>query len=326
MRSQAQLEKLEDWVANKPNDLPAIRQLVTLLELPDPGAAPSGAFGKAQTRIGRSLKPGWQKSFLDSARSAEAYGQWLDILNSARIQHAVPIGQVFSGKVMTIKGQHLYCGEKLKFFKETSVIPALCHDCYKVQILPENLEAMFQTYFLLLNLDLPGDNARKCMIELRDGIKFPYKAYIFCESIAEVKASLAAFQDIQAKFGIRGVHSKISHGCSEYGLEYPEFKYSETEDQNRFETPAGWRDVEDKHFGRLKLPPPQTHTKTKLLISLRDVFAFRTWVKYAELIGDKSCRRYQAAIGPDLPAPFVKRVKGQAELRHHEMLELAAQP
>ena len=190
------------------------------------------------------------------------------------------------------------------------MIPGLCHDCYKVQILPENLEAMFQTYFLLLNLDLPGDNARKCMIELRDGIKFPYKAYIYCESVAEAQACRTALCDLQARFGITGVHAKISHGCSEYGQEYPEFKYSDSPDQKPFETPAGWQKIEDSYFSGLNLAAPQRRSNTKPLISLRDVFAFRTWIKYAELIGDESCRAYMAAKGPRSARPVCESRQG----------------
>lgn len=323
MKNQVQLKKLEGWLAIKPDDLASIRRLVTLLDLSGPPGKPLGAFGTAQANIGASLPVDWQSLYLNTSHNAAAYGQWLSILKSARIGQAVPIGQVFSGRVLTIKGQPTYCGEKLKFFKETSVIPGLCYDCYKVQILPENLEAMFQTYFLLLALDLPGDNARKCMIELRDGIKFPYKAYIYCESLPEAKTCLAAFQQTLAEAGITGVHSKISHGCSEYGMEYPEFKYTEGEDQSALTPPAEWQEIEQTYFDRLKLPPQQTQSNTKPRISLRDVFAFRTWAKYAQLIGDDTCGTYQAAKGPALPPAFVKRVKAQAALRHQEMTELA---
>lgn len=324
MQNQAQLEKLEGWLAIKPDDLASIRRLVTLLDQTGPRSESIGAFGAAQAKISASLPPDWQSEFLNTDRNAAAYGHWLNILKTAQIGQAVPIGQVFSGQVMTIKGQPAYCGEKLKFFKETSVIPRLCHDCYKVQILPENLEAMFQTYFLLLTLDLPSDNARKCMIELRDDIKFPYKAYVYCESLAEAKTCLAVFQRAQVGAGMTGVQSKISHGCSEYGMKYPAFKYTEGEDQAEFKPPAEWQKIEQTYFNRLNLSPPQTLSNTKPLVSLRDVFAFRTWAKYAQLIGDETYHTYQASKGPALPPAFVKRVQAQAAIRHQEMTELAA--
>ena len=100
-----------------------IRRLVTLLDFSGSRTAPTGAFGKAQARIAKSLKPGWRSSFLNPAGNAAAYAQWLAILQSARIRQAVPFGQVFSGRVMTIRGQDVHCGEKLKFFKGSQCDP-----------------------------------------------------------------------------------------------------------------------------------------------------------------------------------------------------------
>ncbi len=326
MKNSAALEQLENWVAVRPGDLQAIRRLVTLLDMSDGRQSDSGAFGRAQSKVASALPKDWQQTLLDPSKCAQAYGVWLNVLKSARIKHAVPVAQVFSGQVLKVRGETPYCDARLKFFAETKVIPALCHGCYKVQILPETFEKMIQAYLLLLNLDLPGDNTRKCMIELRDGVKYPYKGYIYCNSADEAKACLAAFQVKLTEFGVTGLHLKISHGCSEYGLEYPAFKFSESLEQTEFETPTDWAGIEEKYFKGMKFPKPQTKAYSKPFVSLRDVFVLRTWTKYAELIGDKTAGAYAAQGGPDLPVQFAKRVKAQASKRNAELTELAAMP
>lgn len=320
----AQLERLEKRVSLKPNDRQAIRQLVTMLEYSNLPKQHLGAYSKAQLEVTGGLKKGWQAALVDTGRQTAAYSGWMKALDTQNIQLAVPIAQIYVGQTITINGEHGNCGQRLNFFEETKVICGLCHECYKVQILPENLEGMFQVYFLLLNLQLPRDNARKSMIELREAVKFPYKAYIYCESIAEAKECLAIFRAAQAEFEITGVHSKISHGCSEYSMEYPAFKYSEGAGDD-FETPSDWSGIEEAYFTDIPMPAPERPSNSKPILSLRDVFAFRTWVRFAELIGDKSCEKYGTRLGPELPQPFVKRVQGQARDRHREMVELSAQ-
>lgn len=324
MNRKTQLEMLENRFFVNPGDLQALKRLVTMLDAAPVRTNQPGHFEKAQAALGQGFGRNWQKVLLEPGQHAAAYERWLSVLNTAGIKRGVPIGQVFSGRMLTIRGEHAHCDTRLKFFKETKVISGLCNNCYKVQVLPETLEAMFQTYFLLLNLKLPQDNARKCMIELREGIKYPYKAYIYCESVADVKSCLSAFQKLQAEAGIMAIHSKISHGCSEYGLEYPGFKFSEEPGHEAFEMPKEWQSVEKSYFDKLNLPVPSRKTHTKPMISLRDVFAFRTWVKYASLIGDETCQRYHVESGPELPPAFVDRVRKQAVERRQEMIELAS--
>ncbi|WP_170790249.1 hypothetical protein [Ruegeria lacuscaerulensis] len=318
----AQVRKLEDRVLINPKDGPAIRRLVTLLDLWENSENASGTFGATQARINEDLGPDWRQDMLDRSQICESYHHWMSVLSSAGMATAVPIAQAFSGRVMTIKGQQTHCDTRIKFFKETKVISRLCHDCYKVQILPSNLDEMFQTYFLLLLLNLPNDNARKCMIELRDGIKYPYKGYIYCQSIEEAKDCMVAFESLKIRNGIKGIRTKISHGCSEFVQEYPDFKFNEAEAFSEFKVPDDWVTKETRYFKNLKLPTSLRKTNSKTFLSLRDVFSFRTWVKYAELIGDEASESYRSQQGPNLLPTFIQRVQKQAKKRNSEMKAL----
>ncbi len=321
MTQDAQVDALEAKLLESPGDMQAMRRLVTLLDQKPAAYQGAGRFTSAQNAIARALPGDWSVAFLNADTGAAYVRDWLDAVHSAGIARCVPIGQIFAGRTMTINGTHAHCGARLKFFKETEVIPGLCHDCYKVQILPDSVEGLIRVYFLLINLNLPDDNARKCMIELREGIKFPYKAYIYCQSVEEAKSCLDTFRKAQADFGIEGVRSKISHGCSEYGQTHPTFKYAEGEVQ-RFETPNHWAKIERDYFQKINLTPPKRTNNSKPFISLRDVFAFYTWIRYAGLIEDPSAERYLTDTTPELPPVFVDRVNQQADRRRDELVEL----
>ncbi len=325
MTHEAQVDALESRLNGNPGDMQAMRRLVTILDQMPAGFLGNGRLTTAQRSITSGLPDNWRQALLSDKATAEFYASWIGTLHAAGITRSVPIGQIFAGRTMTINGIHAHCGERLKFFAKTGVISGLCNDCYKVQILPDSLEALIRVHFLLINMNLPNDNARKCMIELRDGIKFPYKAYIYCESVTEAQDCLKAFRNALADIDPSGIRSQISHGCSEYGQAYPAFKY----DQNAtdvFQAPSDWRKVERDYFRDVALTAPKRVNNSKPLISLRDVFAFRTWAKYAELIGDPSAERFKDKEAPELPPVFVQRVAVQSSLRRAELRELHSNP
>jgi len=318
----SKIRELEQWLALKPDDPKSIRQLVTLLEFAPEARAGLGTFSAAQDAIEGVVGSGWQADLLPPDRFIEIFDAWLAVLQTNGVRHGVPIGQVFSGRVFKVKDQPVHCGAWLQFFKETGVIPALCNDCFKVQILPHDLRAMFQTYFLLLNLDLPKDNARKCMIELREGIKFPYKAYVYCDTVEDAELCLQAFRDLQAANGASNVSSKISHGCSEYGQKYPEFKFPENGTFPGFSPKPEWSVIEKDYFRSIRLPVPKRSSNTRSKPSLRDVLTFCTWVEYAVAIGDPTSGHYCAVPRPKLPQQFVQRLREQAGVRADELRQL----
>lgn len=316
------IRNLETRLAVVSNDFQAIRKLVTVLEFAPEVPESAGVYSAVQSEIIAALGAGWQDDMMDPVRMAGLYRAWMSALRTHGLSWAAPIGQVFSGRALTVRGQNAQCGAWLKFFKETGVIPALCNDCYKVQILPHDLKAMFQTYALLLKLDLPNDNARKCMIELREGIKYPYKAYIYADSLEDVHVCLQAFRDLQAVHGVAGINTKVSHGCSEYGQKYPAFKFPESGGAPEFTPKPEWRAIEQSYFKSINLPAQARASNIRAYVSLRDIFAFETWVKYAELIGDPASRSFSTVSGPNLPQPFIQRVRAQAGVRSGEMKEL----
>ena len=64
------------------------------------------------------------------------------------------------------------------------------------------------------------------MVEIREEVPFPYKGYVYCQSEAEAKHCLEMTERALRSSGVSNVIIGLSHGCSEYGLRYPEWKYS----------------------------------------------------------------------------------------------------
>jgi hypothetical protein len=253
---------------------------------------------------------------------ADHYKQWQGILDSMRITSKLPIAQLFTGRFNTIQGQKYYCGLYLSLFEKEGVISKTCHDCFKVQILPLNLIGLMQIFFVLRKLKLPRDNARKCMIEIREDVPYPYKGYIFCESEDEAKDCQEELQQALRALRMSDVYCGISHGCSEYGLKYPDFKYSNDGAHRSFERPELWDQVESEFWAATEKPALAGKDYNREGISIRDVLAFCTWIDYAEIIGDDSYKMFRDKPSTSKLASFAERVKKQSQFRKAQMEEL----
>lgn len=315
--------RLEKLVLAKPGHLPTLKALVMLLEAHQPGALVSGRYTDCQRALsGATRHEGWLEGLSTPEEIVEGYSSWQGLLDSKSLPGKLPITQSFAGRFHVIKGEGAACGQRMEMFAKEGVISRLCHDCYKVQILPLDLTGLMQTYFILRRLKLPKDNARKCMIELREDVVNPYKGYIYCEAEDEAKNCLAAFREALDKLAISNILCGFSHGCSEYGLKYPEFKYSADGAHRRFDRPADWDRVETGFWDGVKKPVRIREDNNHDGLSLRDVMAFRTWIDYAEIIGDESWRLFRDRPNEKKTPRFAERTRKQAKQRHAEMQEL----
>jgi hypothetical protein len=52
------------------------------------------------------------------------------------------------------------------------------------------------------------------------------------------------------------------------------------------------------------------------------MIGFRTWIDYAEIIGDDSSRNFRDEKNRKIPEPFATRTRKQAQMRHSQMEEL----
>lgn len=325
--SEAELADLvtraETGIMNRPNDLRPISKLLMLLDFQSPKTNGDGPYSRCQ----RALESQFRTTNLSyreiiGGQMIELVNGWRKTKGQFEINKNIQINQVFEGGVIKINEKNVNCQSYLNFFKENKKIIGSCFDCYKVQILPDNLIHLIKIYFIMKILKFKRDNARKCMIELRESVSYPYKGYIYCESEEEAISCRAEFISELDKFGLSNVRCGISHGCSEYGLEYPEFKYSADGAHLNFNQPEKWKELEKNLLSPIPTKGAIVFHQNNYEVTLRDIYCFETWIKYAKLIGDSSYRHFEGLPVSNTSDAFVRRVKGQAAAKKTQLLEL----
>ena len=178
------------------------------------------------------------------------------------------------------------CNRHKKIFKKESIIPKHCFNCYKIQVEVSNVVELIKLFIVFDRIKLHSGNYRKCMVELRPGIKGNYKGIIFCESIQESKLILKDLEIILQNNLNKNFLCEIKRGCSEYYDKYPDY--------NRFDNKAQKYDTNwlsyEKKFDEInpdliyeKKPSPTLEG-----LSLFDALVFRNWLAFANIIGDES--------------------------------------
>lgn len=322
-RLDAKILELEQKLVEHPSNEAAVRELVRVLDFHMPTGSGVGAFTNCQkTLIAGHQHLDWAEELLEKEKLFRHWERWQSALGELNAPFSTAITQLFAGRHHEIDGEQAYCNLFLTLFKKQQVIPRICDDCFKVQILPDSFSAMMQVHFVLACLELPRENMRKCMVELREEIKYPYKGYIYCESEEEAEMCLNQFRGAIHKYGLPPVQSKISHGCSEYGARYPEFKFSQEGIHRNFDRPKFWEKAESSFFSNIRIPNRERESFSKQGVSIRDVLGFNTWALYASLIGDDTYKICGTKPVSDPPKPFLVRVRSQAQDRKAQMLEL----
>lgn len=315
------ISQIESRLQTHPNNKLLVQRLLSIMDYQSPKISGTNHYSQCQRALNRLFHAG--QSGADSNLFLDDYLKWQSVLNAHDLNRDIAISQLYEGSDLQIQEQPTLCENYMKMFKETGAISNVCFNCFKVQILPNSLESLFGLYFILRNLKLERDNCRKCMIELREPFPYPYKGYIFCQSEDEAQECMHRLKAELLKNDLGEMYCGISHGCSEYGLKYPEFKYSADGAHRHFERPANWDELEQNFEGLdpAKQIRVQTHSNSE--ITVRDMIAFETWIKYAEIIGDETHKRF---VG-EQPMPgtlhtFSARVRKQAHLRNAQLKKL----
>jgi hypothetical protein len=316
--------KIEAALQIQPNNKRLVSRLLAILDLQSPKVSGTGPYSQCQRALNRLFDAEvTQQNGQSSTIFLDDYRKWQSVLNAHDLNKDVAIAQLFEGDDFQIHNEPTHCGRYLKKFEETGVISNTCFDCFKVQILPDSLASLFGLYFILRNLKLERDNCRKCMIELREAVPYPYKGYIFCQSEDEAEECKRRLKVELLKNGLGDMYCGISHGCSEYGLKYPEFKYSADGAHRHFERPSSW-DALEKSFASANSPSRrEVRYYSNSKFTVRDMIGFETWIKYAELIGDETHKRFVGDhLTSDTLTTFSARVRNQADLRKAQLTEL----
>lgn len=317
------ISKLESILSANPTNVRAASKLMMLLDYLSPVVTGTGPYSDCQRALDKlgddciviNTEP-------DSDKIVDKVGLWQSVLNNYDVAQSVSVNQLYSGNRHEINQQEARCRIFLQFFKQNLVIPRLCYDCFKVQILPADIMSLLKLFILFKTLELPRDNFRKCMIEVREAVPFPYKAYIFCQSEEEAAICLELVKSRMDNIGLSKVFCTITHGCSEYGLEYPKFKYSENGSHRTFKSPPTWRKIQEDFKAMIPQSTGNRANYSNNQITVHDQVGIGTWINYAKLIGDPSCKVFgDVSVGKKL-APISERITRQSNLRRLQITQL----
>lgn len=320
------ISALETKLANRPGDARIVSNLLTLLDCQSPRITGGGPYSQCQ----RALSAHYHATVgskdgltLDTFRAN--YRSWKSILDKYKLNKNVAVTQIYEGSDIQINDTPASCGAFLNMFSKTGVIAGLCSGCFKVKILPSDVSSLVKLYFILKNMFFERDNLRKCLVEIRDKMEFPYKGYIFCQSEDEALFFLNRVKTELRIHGLSDVYCEISHGCLEYGLKYPDFHYSVDGKHRSFERPKSWQSTETEYLAANPLAGQRVLYYSNEAITLRDMMCIETWITYEETIGDHS---YKKLLGNETinagNNAFAKRIAQQAARRNAELEKLRA--
>ncbi len=322
---ETNIKRLENNVALNPTDKAETKTLMTLLDDYPPDKPSLGRYSEFQRVFAQQFpKETWVDEVFETDKLQMHCKSWLTVLATLNVHSQIIVAQIFEGTNHKIAGENSCCTLRMSLFDKTGVISRTCNHCFKVQILPANLLAHIQAYFIIRKIELPKNNARKSMIEVREDTPYPYKSYIYCESEDEAKICRDVFQNALRKHNISDVYCGISHGCSEFGAKYPSFKYSKDGTHRNFEWPEHWDETEAAFFEFNPRPENIDYVHFNGNLSIRDVAGFATWIDYAEMIGDETAKLFREKPNTAVPETFAARVNKQSQARHQQMIELRA--
>lgn len=322
-RRDAAIREREERLLAAPGDPKALRDLVGALHLHQPAASGLGPYSDCQRALSEKFgKARRTEGFLGPGKIGPLYRGLDSILGSKCYLPHFPVTQIYFGQQGTVNGEARNCTQRMSLFKTEGVISRICHDCYKVQVLPGSVEALMQVYFIFREIELPQDNMRKTMVEFREHVSYPYKGYIYCEFEDEAVECMEILQSLLRTHDVSDVHCRLSHGCSEYGVKYAAFKYAPDGAHRAFPRPESWGSKEAEFWSENDVRPTMPFRMSREGVSLKELVCFRTWIDYAEIIGDESTRAFRDMPDANKPPRFAGAVMEQANRRNSEMREL----
>lgn len=322
---EKRIHRLEAKLQAEPNNLHLVTKLLSFLDWQAPKNTGRSPYSQCQ----RALSAYFTETNFGNTELTESFlladlSNWISILNQFSTNRSAVMTQIFQGNHFKIREVSADCTLYLNMFEKTEAIHNVCHSCFKVQILPKSIFSLVMLYITMIKIKFDRNNQRKCMVELREYVKFPYKGYVYCESEAEAEYCLDLIRTEMKNSGIDDVFYGISHGCSEYGLKYPSFKYSADGSHRSFQRPEAWDLIEDDFISKALPQSLGIDDQSNEVLTIRDLFCFETWFKYAEIIGDESYRKFQIETIPNKMKRFTDRISSQSYSRSLELSELDA--
>ena len=293
------IEVLQIPLRRDPKNVEALRRLVGTLNFYSPEAAEKGSHAELQEKIAKIAPASIDTLIISKDAVQKLYQQsYSEIISSGLSYDKYGETQIWRGKVF-----YLGCERHFVVFNRFNAIPKYCFDCYKVYIEPRTVLEMFKLMIVFDSIDLPGDKARKCMIETRPEVAGAYKGYVYCQSYHEGMEVLTKVREVVASRISKNVQVVLKRGCSEFALAYPEFVQNDENGKPKMRYKKEWikhEEFTDRNLVK-HVSPPVIDNYNHSGLTLRDTLVMHNWLAYAATIGDLSYMEISGAAVEKLP-------------------------
>ena len=194
---------------------------------------------------------------------------------------------------------NLGCNRHFDVFNNFKIIPEYCFGCFKVQVELNSIIDLMKLYFVFDGLNLSKNNSRKCMIELRNIAGGSYKGLIYCTGIDEANQIYKYLQNLLNKKIKNKVKVKIKRGCTEFGIEHPNYKIIDKESKDFMFYNKDWEEKEkiiDSNTHKYARENSVQRKPTIRGATLSDILIIKNWIYYAKKIGDPDYKRLDEDI------------------------------
>ena len=260
-------------------------ELIDILDRHTQNEKVIGSYAKAQLSLKQVVLKDMGTPTITDDTVRQMYQQCHSILISHQLSD-----QNYSFQFWRGINYDLDCKRHKKIFDSFNVIPKFCFGCFKVSIKPRTVMELFKLMLIFDRLELPNDNLRKCLVEVRPEIVGTYTGLIYCENLDEGKENLEAIQKIVGEEISYEIPISLKRGCSEYSIAFPGYEDVGSNDAPMLTYNEKWLKHEvytDKNLVDHKYPLV-FGSYNHIGLTLKDVVVMQTWLAYAAAIGDLS--------------------------------------
>jgi tetratricopeptide (TPR) repeat protein len=299
--AQSDLGELEDSIKNyenalkhDPNHVSAKNNIIQVLTFYSPKNTSENVFTKSNSELQQIEIPYKESSEISDEDVILFYKKCKEIVDRNFKDFDFHLSQIWRSNTI-----NLGCNRHFEIFNKFKVIPEYCFGCFKVQIELKSIIDLIKLYFIFDKLNLSKNNSRKCMIELRENATGTYKGLIYCSGIDEANLICEQLSRIIDEKIKREIKVGVKRGCTEFGIEHPEYKIIDKDSKDFMIYNNEWKEKEniiDSNTLKYARENSVNRKPTISGVTLNDILIMKNWIYYAKKIGDGDYKKLDENI------------------------------
>ena len=299
--AQSDLGELEDSIKNyenalkhDPNHVSAKNNIIQVLTFYSPKNTSENVFTKSNSELQQIEIPYKESNEISDEEVIFFYKKCKEIVDRNFKDFDFHLSQIWRSNTI-----NLGCNRHFEIFNKFKVIPEYCFGCFKVQIELKSIIDLIKLYFIFDKLNLSKNNSRKCMIELRENATGTYKGLIYCSGIDEANLIYEQLLRILHEKIKREIKVGVKRGCTEFGIEHPEYKIIDKDSKDFMIYNNEWKEKEniiDSNTLKYARENSVNRKPTISGVTLNDILIMKNWIYYAKKIGDGDYKKLDENI------------------------------